>query len=64
MISLDTNILLPAIETANLQHQRAAAFVQSLATRDDVALSEFVLLELYILLRNPAVLGRPLWNPL
>ena len=60
MISLDTNILLPAVESGNADHGRAAAFVDSLGERDDVAVSEFVLLELYNLLRNPAVLARPL----
>lgn len=60
MISLDTNILLPAVESGNADHSRAAAFVESLDDRDDVAVSEFILLELYDLLRNPAVLARPL----
>jgi len=34
--------------------------LESLQDREDVALSEFMLLELYCLLRNPAVLARPL----
>ena len=60
MISLDTNILLPAVESSNPDHIRAAAFVESLQDRNDVAISEFILLELYALLRNPAVLAKPL----
>jgi uncharacterized protein len=60
MISIDTNILLPAVETTNADHAKAAAFLGSLHLRDDVAISEFVLLELYGLLRNPAVLRKPL----
>ncbi len=60
MISLDTNILLPAVETGNPNHPKAAAFLDSLQDRDDVAISEFVLLELYGLLRNPSVLAKPL----
>lgn len=60
MISIDTNILLPAVETGNAYHDRASAFLESLQDRDDVVLSEFVLLELYSLLRNPAVLHDPL----
>ncbi len=60
MISIDTNVLLPAVETRNASHSLAAAFLESLQDRDDVAISEFVLLELYNLLRNPAVLARPL----
>ena len=59
MISIDTNILLPAIESTNAAHGRAIAFLEMLGARDDVAISEFVLLELYGLLRNPAVLSRP-----
>jgi predicted nucleic acid-binding protein len=50
MISLDTNILLPAVESRNAQHPRAAAFLESLQDRHDVAISEFILLELYVLL--------------
>ncbi len=60
MVSIDTNILLPAVESKNPEHQIAAGFLNSLQARDDVAISEFALLELYILLRNPAVLDIPL----
>ncbi len=60
MISIDTNILLPAVETRNPDHSQAAAFLESLQAREDVAISEFILLELYGLLRNPAVLAKPL----
>ena len=60
MISLDTNILLPAVESRNKDHLRAAAFVRALSEREDVVIGEFILLELYGLLRNPAVLAKPL----
>jgi len=60
MISLDTNILLPAVESRNAHHPKAAAFLESLQDRRDVAICEFILLELYVLLRNPAVLAKPL----
>lgn len=60
MISIDTNILLPAVDTDHPFHVRAALFFESLQARDDVAISEFILLELYGLLRNPAVLAKPL----
>ena len=59
-MSVDTNILLPAVETKNTHHAKAAAFLESISTRDDVAISELALVELYVLLRNPAVLRRPL----
>ncbi len=60
MISLDINILLPAVEVRNANHPRAAAFLESLQDRQDVAIGEYILLELYVLLRNPAVLAKPL----
>ena len=60
MISIDTNILLPAVETGNAHHTTAAAFLESLQDRGDVVISELILLELYGLLRNPAVLAKPL----
>lgn len=63
MLSVDTNILLPAVEVENTDHEAAAAFLGSLQSRDDVAISEFILLELYGLLRNPAVLAKPLSAP-
>jgi len=58
MISFDTNILLPAAESTNKDHAAAADFLESLQDRDDVAISEMILLELYVLLRNPAVVPR------
>lgn len=63
VISLDTNILLYALNRDCAEHPRAAEFVESCAERSDVALAELVLVELYVLLRNPAVLARPLPAP-
>ena len=60
MISIDTNILFAAIDADYSFHSKAAAFIDSLQDRDDVVISEFVLLELYSLLRNPVVLTKPL----
>lgn len=48
------------MEADNPSHAKAAAFLDSLHDQEDVAISEFVLLELYVLLRNPAVLAKPL----
>ncbi len=53
MIAIDTNILLPLVVEDHPQHPQALAFAESLQSRSDVAISEFVLLELYNLLRNP-----------
>src|SRR5699024_6974159 len=45
------------------EHQPARAFIEQCAERDDVAICELVLLELYQLLRNAAVLASPLDAP-
>ncbi len=60
MISIDTNLLLFAYAAASPHHERALAFVTAQGPREDVLVSELVLGELYVLLRNPAVLARPL----
>jgi hypothetical protein len=60
MISIDTNILFAAVDADHALHSRAVTFIDSLHDRDDVAISEFMLLELYSLLRNPVVLTKPL----
>ena len=60
MLSIDTNILLFAFSDAAPESTAAREFLLVLSGSDDVALSEFVLTELYILLRNPAVLDNPL----
>ena len=60
MTSIDANLLLYSYCEASPHHAKAKAFVASLAPRDDVALSEFILSEVYLHLRNPAVLDYPL----
>lgn len=61
MISVDTNILFPALEERNPNHPIAFEFLTSLEdSRDDVVISEFILLELHVLLRNPAVTAKPM----
>lgn len=63
MTSLDTNLLLYAYSVAAPEHAAARAFLIGLSHRDDVALSEFILAEFYLHLRNPAVLAQPLSAP-
>jgi predicted nucleic acid-binding protein len=46
MISLDTNILLPAVESRNAHHPKAAAFLESLQDRQDIAICEFILIRI------------------
>jgi toxin-antitoxin system PIN domain toxin len=63
MLSIDTNLLLYCYSEASPHHAAARQFIESLSAREDVALSEFVLTEFYLLLRNPAVLDEPLTAP-
>jgi len=63
MLSVDTNLLLYSYSEAAPEHEAARQFIESLSPREDVALSEFVLTELYLLLRNPAVFVHPLTAP-
>lgn len=60
MISLDTNILLYARLAGNPYHERAKGFLESLADDDNVAITELVLVEYYLALRNPAIVDPPL----
>ena len=60
MTSLDANILLYCFSRASPFHEDARRFLEELTPRNDVAVSELVLVEFYTLLRNPAVLVKPL----
>ncbi len=60
MISVDTNILLYSQNADCPENTAALNFLQQLSGRQDVLICELVLLELYILLRNPAILSSPL----
>jgi toxin-antitoxin system PIN domain toxin len=63
LISIDTNILLYAQNRDCAENATAVAFLTDCAHRNDVAICELVLVELYQLLRNPAVLELPLDAP-
>lgn len=63
MLSIDTNLLLYCFSEASPHHAGARQFIESVSHREDVALSEFVLTEFYLLLRNPVVLAQPLTAP-
>jgi predicted nucleic acid-binding protein len=60
MLSIDTNILFHAFNADSKDHHRAYRFIDEQSENSDVAVSEFILAELYGLLRNPAVLRKPL----
>ncbi len=63
MLSIDTNVLLYAQNQDCPEHAAATAFLVECADRTDVAVCELVLMELYQLLRNPAVVMQPLDGP-
>jgi toxin-antitoxin system PIN domain toxin len=60
MISIDTNILVYSQNRDCAEHRAAVTFLEACASRKDVAICELVLVELYQLLRNPAVVEHPL----
>ncbi|MXY22998.1 MAG: PIN domain-containing protein [Acidobacteria bacterium] len=60
MTSFDSNILLYGFSRDSPFHNRARSLLEDWTPREDVAVSELVLVEFYTLLRNPAVLARPL----
>lgn len=61
MKSLDTNVLLYALNADCPEHPRARALIdRTLETPDEWIVAEQVYFELYRLLRNPAVLAAPL----
>ena len=60
MRSVDTNVLLYGLNAECPEHTVAKAVVDDLAAADDVVILDLVLVELYLLLRNPAVIENPL----
>ena len=60
MLAIDANILLYAYAEAAPDNQSARSFIEELRRDPAVAISEFTLAEFYLLLRNPAVLNKPL----
>ena len=60
MVAFDTNLVVYAANADASLQAPAAAFLQSLAERDDVAVCELMLLEVYLKLRNPMILRHPL----
>ncbi len=60
MIGIDTNILIYARVASAPLHAKAVAFLEQCDSDPDVVLAELVLVELYLALRNPAILAPPL----
>jgi toxin-antitoxin system PIN domain toxin len=60
MQSFDTNILFYATNPHSKFFEPAQRHLKSLSQRDDVVVAELVLVEFYVLLRNPTVMKHPL----
>ncbi len=60
MTSCDTNILFIALEHSRPGHAKAREFLEAVRDKSDFALCELSLIELYVLLRNPAVARKAL----
>ncbi len=60
MTSCDTNILLHAYNIQSPFHQASRNFLHKYAKQRDFVICELVLIEFYVLLRNPAVVSKPL----
>lgn len=59
MISIDANIIIYSLNKSMSGHDRARSFLLQLSDRDDVVIAEPVLVEVYLLIRNPAVFPHP-----
>lgn len=62
MISIDTNVLLYSLNPDSIWHRPAVEFLQKNLGVPSVriAMTDYVLVELYVLLRNPVVMASPL----
>jgi len=62
IIGIDTNILLYALNPLSTWHRGAVDFLSQHfgSSSIRVAITDYVLVELYVLLRNPAVMAQPL----
>lgn len=60
MISCDTNVLFAALEATRPGHQKARAFLESHRDDREFAMCELVLVELYLLVRNPVICRKAL----
>lgn len=58
MISIDTNILFHAFNSDSPLHEAAYEWIAEQGNNESVAISEFVLAELYRLVRNPITAGK------
>lgn len=59
MLSFDTNLLFYARSEETPEYEKASAWLTELNERNDVVLSELMLVEFYRLLRNPKTSKKP-----
>ena len=59
MVSFDTNLVVYAANANAPEQARAAAFLDTLAKRQDVVVCELMLVEVYLKLRNAMILRTP-----
>ncbi len=60
MIGIDTNLLLYSLNPESAWHEAASEFLAETFSNERVVITDLVLVELYLLLRNPIVLKKPL----
>ncbi len=63
MTAVDTNLLFAWLNRDHAWHESAIRWFREQAANPDIVLCELCLVELYGLLRNPAVVARPLSAP-
>lgn len=59
MISFDTTIVVYALNSAMSRHKKAYEFLESLADDDRIVISEQMLVEVYLFIRNASVFPYP-----
>ncbi|MFZ4116366.1 MAG: TA system VapC family ribonuclease toxin [Chthoniobacterales bacterium] len=59
MLSIDTNILLYAVLEASPWHKSARSYLESLEDNRQVVIAELVLVDFYVVLRNPTLFSSP-----
>ncbi len=59
MVSVDSNIIIYSLNKSMAEHEQARSYIAQLSGRNDVVIAEQVLVEVYLLIRNPAVFPVP-----
>ena len=60
MLAVDTNVLFESVVASSPRHAGCREFFETQAGNSEFVIPELALVELYVLLRNPAVLSAPL----